>query len=110
MRRNWPKPASLGLLYEFPERMLKDNNFRDPANFYITNPNLGRSVDEEFLRDELGKAERAGPQSLRGFAAKHLNVQIGIALSSEGWAGADVWVQGIEPGLTFSTVLARSST
>lgn len=101
-------PRSLGVLYEFPERMLKDGSFRDPANFRITNPNLGASVDEEFLLDEYGKAERDGEASFRGFAAKHLNVEIGIALRSDGWAGADYWERGVEKGLGFAEVLARS--
>jgi len=104
-------PKSLPVLYEFPNAMLEggaDAPWHDPANFYVTNPNLGASVDEEFLIDELQKAERTGEASLRGFAAKHLNVEIGIALRSDGWAGADVWDRGIERGLTFAAVLQRS--
>lgn len=93
-------PRSLGVLYEFPSRMLKDESFRDPANFYITNPNLGASVDEEFLIDEFRQAERDGAASFRGFAAKHLNVEIGMALRADGWAGADIWERGVEAGLT----------
>ena len=42
-------PKSMGILYEFPPRMIESGEYRDPANFCITNPNLGASVDEEFL-------------------------------------------------------------
>jgi phage terminase large subunit-like protein len=44
-------PKSLAVFYEFPERMLKSGEYKDPSNFYVTNPNLGVSVDEEFLID-----------------------------------------------------------
>ncbi len=104
-------PKSLPLLYEFPPAMLaggEDAAWRDPANFYVTNPNLGASVDEEFLLDELQKSERASEASLRGFASKHLNVEIGLALRSDGWAGADYWQLGTEPGLDFAAVLRRA--
>ena len=59
------------------------------------------------LPDEYGKAERAGEASFRGFAAKHLNVEIGLALRSDGWAGAAVWERGVEFGLNFATILER---
>ena len=101
-------PRSLGLLYEYPEQMLKAEAFRDSTTWHLTNPNLGASVDLQYLLDEGGKAERAGEASFRGFAAKHLNVEIGIALRSDGWAGAAVWDRGIEPGLDFAAVLERS--
>lgn len=81
----------LPVIYEFPPKLLDQKAERDPANFYVTNPNLGASVDEEYLRRELAKAQNDGEESLRGFLAKHLNVEIGIALRSERWTGADFW-------------------
>ena len=39
----------LPVIYEFPGEMLRKNEHLLPKNFYITNPNLGASVDEEFL-------------------------------------------------------------
>ena len=65
-------PRSMGLLYEYPACMLKAEAFRNPDKWYITNPNLGASVDLQYLLDECGKAERAGEASVRGFSAKHL--------------------------------------
>lgn len=101
-------PNLLPVIYEFPERMLKANEHRTPANFYITNPNLGASVDEAFLRREFRKAEEGGEESLRGFFAKHLNVEIGLALRSDRWAGAEYWEeQGVETGLTLEDLIAR---
>ncbi len=87
--------------------MLKDGSYRDRKNWYITNPNMGASVDEEFIEEQFAKAERSGEASFRIFAAKHLNVEIGIALRSDGWAGASFWERGIDKSITFDSILER---
>jgi phage terminase large subunit-like protein len=97
----------LPVIYEFPKAMIEDESCRDLANAYITNPNLGASVDEEFLQRELMKAEESGEESVRGFLAKHLNVEIGLSLHSNGWAGSDFWECQAEVGLTLEGLLAR---
>jgi phage terminase large subunit-like protein len=84
-------PRSLSMIYEFPPAMVKAEAYRDPANWYITNPNLGASVDEEFLRDRYAIDQVGGESSLRGFFAKHLNVQVGTALAVDNWVGAQYW-------------------
>ena len=100
---------SLGLLYEFPEEMIKDESYKDTRNFYIVNPNLGVSVDEEYLFDQLFDAENATNKGqLINFYAKHLNVQVGMALRADSWAGALVWERGIETGLTLDAIIERS--
>jgi phage terminase large subunit-like protein len=99
---------SMGVLYEFPPSMITSGEYRDPATFHITNPNLGTSVDEEFLYDEFTRAERSGQQSLIGFAAKHLNVEIGLSLRSDRWPGAEFWSQRADPSLTLAVIQERS--
>jgi phage terminase large subunit-like protein len=98
----------LPVLYEFPPTMINAGGHRDKANFYITNPNLGSSVDVEFLEREYDKAEHAGEESLRGYFAKHLNVEIGLALRSDRWAGANYWEGQGDTALTLDAILARS--
>jgi len=100
-------PRSLGVLYEFPEDMIKSGAYQRPENFYITNPNLGRSVDELFLVDEWEKARREGQKSLVGFYAKHLNVEPGMAARSDNWAGAEFWKRRAIP-LTLDQLIERS--
>ncbi len=95
------------VLYEFPPEMLKAGRHLDPANFYVTNPNIGASVDEEFLERELRKAQDAGQESLCGFLAKHLDVEIGLALASDRWAGAEFWEQSADRTVTLDALLAR---
>lgn len=102
-------PAFYPVLYEFPEHMLKAGAHREVANAYVTNPNMGTSVDEEFIERGFRQAQEKGEVEFRGFLAKHLNVQIGLALMSNRWPGADFWEQqGLRPALTLDELLARS--
>ena len=102
-------PAFYPVLYEFPEHMLKAGAHREVANAYVTNPNMGTSVDEEFIERGFRQAQEKGEVEFRGFLAKHLNVQIGLALMSNRWPGADFWEQqGLRPALTLEDLLARS--
>lgn len=100
-------PKFLPVLYEFPKAMLDAEQHLEPRNFYVTNPNLGASVDVEFLEREFSKAQTKGAESLRGFLSKHLNVEIGLALASDRWAGADFWERQARPGLTLEDLLRR---
>ncbi|MFR0673157.1 terminase large subunit [Enterobacterales bacterium AW_CKDN230030176-1A_HGKHYDSX7] len=86
-------PSFLPVLYEFPKAMLDAGAHRDFSNAYVTNPNLGLSVDEPFIERGYTQAQLDGEESFRGFLAKHLNVEIGLALLSDRWAGADFWEQ-----------------
>ncbi len=89
-------PRFVPIIYEFPQDMIAAGEHRDPANFGLVNPNLGYSVDREFLEREFKKAENDGEESMRGFLAKHLNVEIGLALRSDRWAGADFWLAAVD--------------
>jgi phage terminase large subunit-like protein len=100
-------PNFLPVIYEFPKKILEGDDHRKPENFYITNPNMGYSVSEKFLIREMKKAEEAGEAEVLGFMSKHLNVEIGLALRSDRWAGADYWVGAAEKKLTLDDVIAR---
>lgn len=97
---------SLGVLYEFPAAMLKSKAYTEPGNFYITNPNIGRSVSAEWLEDELRKQRAKTDGSFQKFLAKHLNIEIGMNLRADRWSGADYWeLQALVPGLTLDQLL-----
>ena len=98
----------LPVLYEFPKRMLESEAYLDPDNFYITNPNLGRSVSREWLEDELRKEMGKGPETRNVFLAKHLNVEIGQNLLANRWPGAEFWPKRVLPGLTLEYLLSVS--
>lgn len=98
---------SLPVLYEFPEDMVAEQAYLKPANFYITNPNIGRSVSAEWLEDQLRKVGEK-PGSLQQFLAKHLNVEIGLNLRSDRWAGAEFWERRGNKALNLDEILRRS--
>ncbi|AWH48553.1 terminase [Stenotrophomonas sp. SAU14A_NAIMI4_5] len=90
-------PQSLPVLYEHPPEMVSAGDHLKLENMPLVNPNFGVSVDSEFLRREYEKADQAGEHSLRGFLAKHANVEVGLNLRSDRWAGADFWLQQAKP-------------
>lgn len=101
--------STLPVLYEFPEEMQKDpaKPWRDSANWHLVTPNLGRSVHLPLLREAFADAEAKGEAALREWASQHLNVEIGLALHSDRWAGADFWEAMGDPGLTLESLLDR---
>lgn len=102
-----PDPKTLGVLYEFPEELVERKAYLDPDNFYITNPNIGRSVSAEWIADQLRKNQAKTDGTLQQFLAKHLNIEIGLNLRTDRWAGVDFWEPQIRP-VTFSDILQRA--
>lgn len=101
-------PASLPILYEYPRAMIEAEAYRDPATWYISNPNLGASVDPGYIVERFAEAERAGRAAVNGVLAKHLNIEIGIGLRTNRWAGAEYWQRRADPSLTLDAVIERS--
>lgn len=97
----------LPVLYEFPESFLKEKKYLDQKYWFVTNPNLGASVDEAFILREFKKAEEAGDVSMQGFLSKHLNIEMGLALKSQSWAGAEYW-EAAAGKVTLELILEKS--
>lgn len=102
-------PGFVPVIFEHPPEMVANGDCLKLENMAMVNPNLGFSVDQAFLEREYKKAEMAGGESFRGFLAKHANVEIGLNLRSDRWAGAEWWEsQAKRPGLTLDELLDRS--
>ncbi|WP_298406549.1 terminase large subunit [Janthinobacterium sp.] len=95
------------IIYEYPDDIIKSRQDRNPTNFGMVNPNINYSVDRDFLEREMRKAEVEGEHSVRGFLAKHLNVEIGLMLRSNRWAGANHWESQALPALSLEELIER---
>ncbi|MDH0776343.1 terminase large subunit [Delftia tsuruhatensis] len=100
-------PKTLGILYEFPKAMVESKAYMQAENFYITNPNLGRSVSAEWLQDQIKLYEGERDGTFQKFLAKHLNIEIGLNLRSDRWAGADFWEAAAIPVFSLEELLQR---
>lgn len=98
----------LPVIYEFPKAMLDAEAYMDPANFYVTNPNLGRSVSQDWLEREMGKELAKDASTRATFLAKHLNVEIGMNLRANRWPGADYWSKRADKALSLDAILEQS--
>jgi phage terminase large subunit-like protein len=101
-------PRFLPIIYEFPDHMLKSKAYEDLDNAYITNPNWGISVDAEVIEQKLLEAKEAGEHKVRDVRAKHLNIEIGLNLRSDRWAGADFWEAAVDKTITLESLIERS--
>ncbi len=101
-------PCFVPVIYEHPPEMVARKEHLLAENLGMVNPNLGYSVDEAFLLREFRKAKEGGEESFRGFLAKHANVEIGLALRSDRWAGAEFWeAASLAPGVSLDELIAR---
>lgn len=100
----------LAVLYELPEELAKDDGWKDRKLWPLVNPNMGRSVDEQFLENQLLAAEQPGaePGALALLASQHFNVEVGLALRNDAWAGARYWTDAADDTLTMDELLHRS--
>jgi phage terminase large subunit-like protein len=98
----------LPVLYEFPDSMIESKAYQKPDNFYVTNPNLGKSVRKEWLERKLAaviSGEDEEGDTIQTFLAKHLNVEIGMNLRANRWPGADLWTGREDPDITLDYLL-----
>lgn len=103
--------AMLPILYEFPGDIAKDRSehpaWADPANWPMVMPNLGRSITLPRLIEDFETAKGKGDEEIRRWASQHLNIEIGVALASDRWAGADYWEGQADTTLTLAELLKR---
>ena len=101
--------AMLPVLYEFPDDIAKDQSrWEDPVTWPMVMPNLGRSVHLNTLIPDWETEKSKGEKSIRIWASQHLNIEIGIGLKSDAWAGAEYWQAAEDETLTLDAIFERS--
>lgn len=111
-------PRFLPVIYEFPHDMLKKKEHLNFNNAYITNPNMsnprkpaeGGSVNVDFIEREWKKAQADtdSEKAMKIFLAKHLNVEIGLNLAADRWAGTEHWEDAARmPRVTIDYIIAN---
>jgi phage terminase large subunit-like protein len=96
------------VLYEFPKSMIASGAYLDLDNAYMVNPHLAATAwGREWLEHEMGKEIEKGPETRNVFLAKHLNIEIGLALGSDRWAGADHWDRRADRSLNLREIIRR---
>ncbi|WP_430228012.1 terminase large subunit [Paraburkholderia tropica] len=101
-------PCFVPVIFEHPPEMVRRKEHLKVENLAMVNPNFGFSVDQAYLEREFRKAQDTGEESFRGFLAKHANVEIGLALRSDRWAGAEFWeAAALAPSLSIEELIER---
>lgn len=103
-------PIMLPVLYEFPVAKQLDQDFwRDRKNWQRILPNLGRSIDPQALADDYENNGKVTKEAEQIWASQHLNIEIGVGLSGDNWAGAPHWSTCIDESLAGLSDLLRRS-
>lgn len=100
----------LPILYEFPIAMQADETmpWKNKANWPLVLPNLGRSIHLESIDRLLIAAESKGAEEVALCASQHLNVEVGIALHRDRWAGVEYWLGAKDPEpITLESIVER---
>jgi phage terminase large subunit-like protein len=83
---------TLAVLFEFPPDIAKDPaKWRDPVNWPMVQPNLGRSVHLKDLIQSWNSDKEKGERSIREWASQYLNIEMGVGHKTDGWPGAEFW-------------------
>lgn len=108
---------TLPLLYEFPhdvavlsreERSRGEvERWKDPANWPMVMPNINRPITVDAMLADWESEREKGEEAIRIWASQHLNVEIGVGISNDGWRGADCWDAQADEKLDLETLLER---
>ncbi len=93
-------PIMLPVLYEFPvEKQVNQDYWRDRKNWRYILPNLGRSIDPQALVDDYENNGKATKEAEQIWASQHLNIEIGVGLGGDNWAGAIDWSSCVDASI-----------
>jgi len=109
-------PKFQPIIYELPEKTqaaLREKQATEALasltmqDLRMVNPNFGYSVNRGRIEHLMQQARENGDSDIRGFLAKHANVQISMNLAGDRWAGVEHWEKNAQK-LTIEQLLERS--
>ena len=100
----------LPVLYEFPEAVQtsEDKDWLNPEIWRMVTPNLGLSITLDRLIVSYQRAVEDGDEEVAAWATQHLNVEVGLALHSNRWLGADYWLDAVDDKITLDYIIEHS--
>jgi phage terminase large subunit-like protein len=98
----------LAVLYELPAAMQASGEWKDRRTWAMVNPHMGRSVSEDFLEEELAKAEDDGDDAVSIVASQHFNVEIGVGHNADAWSGAAHWMAAERGHVSLDFILTNA--
>lgn len=93
VREGKAKGRLLQIMYELPHDIAFDKNeeWRNTDHWRMVTPNEGRSVTVSRLIQDFQEAQEKGAEEIQRWASQHLNIEIGVSIQSNRWAGSDYW-------------------
>lgn len=98
----------LPILYELPYKIQDSEAWKDEKYWPMINPNYAKSVDPIFLDTQMRKAARTGAAAMALLASQHFNIEVGLRLRSDRWAGADFWEKKPDRVKSLAELIERS--
>ncbi|WP_394208151.1 terminase large subunit domain-containing protein [Paracoccus litorisediminis] len=98
----------LPVLYELPPEMSQNDGWRDPKTWKMVNPNLNKSVTEDYIASAIEEAQIEGLHKLAMVVSQHLNVEVGQGMHADRWPGALYWQQCGDRALDLEELIRRS--
>lgn len=97
---------TLSVMYELPVDVAKDPaQWENPECWPWVQPNLGRSVRLPDLIKGWNSDKEKGVKAQREWASQYLNIEMGVGMAIDGWAGAQFWAQGEDEQITLEYIL-----
>lgn len=102
---------TLPMLYEFPLTLQAEESrpWEDPKLWPLVLPNLGRSITIDRLLPKFRENKEKGIEQFKIWCSQHLNVQIGVAITGDGWRGAQYWEGPVNASLQDLDILLAQS-
>jgi phage terminase large subunit-like protein len=84
----------LPVLYEFPTASRRTRSMGRPGQLADGDAEPGRSVHLHDLIPDWNSEKEKGDRPTRIWASQHLNIEMGIGMKTDGWAGVEFWAAG----------------